>query len=58
MNVEMTVGMNNRIPRRKIEEAIVVLIASHDRDLMSLSGLSESAYPEMTKKMHTIGGPE
>jgi hypothetical protein len=58
MKVEVVVGMKSRSPRRKIEEAIAVLRASHDRDLMSFKGLSESTYPEMIKKMQTIGGPE
>jgi hypothetical protein len=58
MKVDMVVGINSRSPRRKIEEVIVVLKASHDRDRMSFNGFSERAYPEMTKKMQTIGGPE
>jgi hypothetical protein len=58
MNVDMTQGMNSRMPRRNIDEAIVVLRASNERALISLTGFKDSAYPEMTKNMQTIGGPE
>lgn len=58
MNVDMVVGRKSRMPRRKIDEVMVFARLSQDRARINLSGFNERAYPEMTKKRQTIGGPE
>lgn len=58
MNVDMVVGRKSRMPRRKIDEVMVFVRLSHDRARINLSGFKDRAYPDMTKKRQTMGGPE
>lgn len=41
-----------------MDEVMVLVRLSQDRARINLSGFKERAYPEMTKKRHTMGGPE
>jgi hypothetical protein len=58
MKQELSVGINSRNPLLKTDELKVVNSPSHALLLICLRGFKDRAYPEITKKTQTIGGPE